>query len=102
VSVVIPLGAGFTITAFVVKVSQGNTPVTGVAQLYQDNDDDGHAIPGASCNIPATPGTSVCMVMLSYSQTIEKDSLSCFIETDSGSFEGGSCSILIDVSTAGP
>ena len=54
----------------------------------------------------STPSDTVtrCMLMLSNPDNIlaEKDSLSCFINTDGGSFEAGSCSILIDLGTATP
>ena len=102
VSIVVPAGAGATVTTFVAKVSQGNTARFGDAELYQDGPTDNGTLIG-TCALDPDPDDAVtrCMMMLT-AVLVEKDSLSCFIRTDGGSFEGGSCSVLIDLGTADP
>ena len=104
-AVVVPSGAGATVTMFVAKVSQGNNARSGDAELYKDGPTDAGTLIG-SCALDAAGGDTVtrCMVMLTNPDNllVEKDSLSCFIKTDRGNFEAGSCSILIDFGTADP
>ncbi|MCK4842187.1 MAG: collagen-like protein, partial [Methylococcales bacterium] len=105
VSVVIPSDAGATVTMFVAKVSQGNTARFGDAFLYKDGPTGAGTLIGA-CSIDPDVGDPVttCMIMVFGDEKIldEKDSLSCFIKTDGGSFEAGSCSILIDLGSVTP
>ena len=109
VSIVVPAGAGAEVTLFVAKVSQGNTARFGDAEIFKDGPTDSGTLIGGCALDPATTDEDVtrCMVMFDaefdpLSILVLKDSLSCFIRTDGGSFTGGSCSVLIDLGTADP
>jgi hypothetical protein len=102
---VVPAEAGAVVTHFVAKVSQGNQARDGDAYLYKDGPTDLGTLIG-TCAINAEVGDSVttCEAPLSgpANVLVRFDSLSCYFETDGGSFEGGSCSILIDLGPSGP
>ena len=96
-----PFGAGTEAEAFVVKVSQGNVARSGDAFLFIDNRDDPRTDLGtqiATCEINGVPGdsTTTCMTMNTSLTLAQKDSLSCFISTDGGSFEGASCAVVVN------
>jgi hypothetical protein len=99
----LPAGAGADVEAFVVKVSQGNSPRSGDAEIYKDGPTDEGTLIG-TCAIDAQPDdtTTTCMTMIEGESLAFKDSLSCFIRTDGGSFEGGSCSVVVNLATADP
>ena len=90
------------VTAFVVKVSHGSTARSGDGFVYHDGPTDA-GIQIGTCALDGVDGdTTTCMTMIPTFVLNLKDSLSCFISTDGGSFEGGSCSVLADLSTADP
>ncbi len=92
------------------KASQGNTARTGRAWLYHDDpggNDAGEILAGGDnnpClideslapNIGTNESTTVCAISSDEGQTLEVfDSLSVFVVTDNGSFEGATACVLI-------
>ena len=103
VGVISPFAAGSEVLTLVVKASQGNNPNSGVAVLYHDaaggaqGGEPVGSAPNNQCVLNETPVKSVCKITFSTNNALELfDSLSVFIQTDGGSFEGGSACILID------
>ena len=103
VGVISPFAAGAEVLTLVVKAAQGNSPRSGMAVLYHDaagGAQGGEPVgiaPENECVLNATEVKSVCSITFSTNNSLELfDSLSVFIETDGGSFEGGSACILID------
>ena len=102
-----PFAAGAEVLTLVVKVSQGN-PTSGVAYLYHDDplgSDDGERLnPDDPCVLAALPVQSVCQVNFSVGDAVltALDSLSVFIKTDGGNFEGASACVLIDPDGVAP
>ncbi len=98
VGVISPFAAGAEVITLVVKAAQGNQARSGSAQLFHDasgGGQGGEAL-GGLCTLPPTAVKSVCQVNIIGGVLTQFDSLSVFIEADSGSFEGGSACILID------
>ena len=103
VGVISPFAAGAEVLTLVVKAAQGNNANSGVAVLYHDapgGAQGGEPVgtaPNNQCVLSDTPVKSVCKITFSTNNALELfDSLSVFIQTDGGSFEGGSACILID------
>jgi hypothetical protein len=103
VGVITPFVAGSTVIAFVVKVSQGNTARSGIAQVFHDNpaDPDGDPISSVCTITPILPdeSRSVCSLLNPADFLVPLDlfdSLSVFVKADSGSFEGSTACVLID------
>ncbi|MDX1554851.1 MAG: hypothetical protein R3212_02380 [Xanthomonadales bacterium] len=97
VSVVLPFASG-NVTTFVAKAAQGNSPRSGTARLFHEDPNSENIEMIAECDLPATPIDSVCFdnsgAAVGNVQA-DPDSLALFIETDGGSFEGGSACVLI-------
>ncbi len=103
VGVISPFVVGAQVLRFVVKVSQGNTARSGDAQLFHDALVAGGQPLGPPCPINGTPGDfrTTCEININSANELALlDSLSVFISTDGGSFEGGSACILIDPTPA--
>ncbi|AKE51988.1 collagen-like protein [Kangiella geojedonensis] len=103
VGVISPFAAGAEVLTLVVKAAQGNNANSGVAVLYHDASGGAQGgepvgtAPNNQCVLSDTPVKSVCKITFSTNNALELfDSLSVFIQTDGGSFEGGSACILID------
>ncbi len=100
VGVISPFPGGAQVMKLVVKVSQGKG-VDGWAQLYHDRPlsdpdyDEGFPI-GPVCELHAADNVSVCEVPIADGILTLHDSLSVFVVTDSGNFEGASACVLID------
>ena len=100
VGVISPFAADAEVITLVVKVSQGNTPRDGDAQLYHDGPtDDGLPLDGL-CELNSLPSdlTTTCVIDFTPGDgELELlDSLSVFVETDGGSVEGATACVLID------
>jgi hypothetical protein len=103
VGVITPFLAGSNVVAFVVKASQGNNPNSGVATVFHD---DPTTDAGQPISVPCyiTPesqseSTTVCDLVNPsdfVEPMLEFDSLSVFIQTDGGNFEGATACVLID------
>ena len=103
VGVITPFEAGSAILTFIVKVSQGNTARPGSAQVFHDNPDDPNGSPLSEvCNIVPNPGESrsVCVLQAGLGDIFDPlvlfDSLSVFVQTDGGSYEGSTACVLIE------
>ncbi|NVJ66635.1 MAG: hypothetical protein HWE16_09100 [Gammaproteobacteria bacterium] len=98
VGVISPFGADAEVVKLVVKVSQGNTARSGDAQLFHDGPTDLGLPLGPNCALDATPGesTTTCMVPINAGALTLLDSLSVYVQTDGGSFEGATACVLID------
>jgi hypothetical protein len=102
VSVILPFVEDVVIQRFVIKVSQGNTARDGTAWVYKDDPttDKGQIAIGP-CNIVGQVGdsTTVCAVdgpsAPVHSGDLDSDSLSVFVNTAGGSFEGASACVLV-------
>ena len=98
VGVISPFSAGAQVLRLVVKVAQGNSPRDGTARLFHDDPlgltDLGEQL-SPDCNLVAAPSRSTCEVDFTGSLTF-LDSLSVFVFTAGGSFEGASACVLID------
>ena len=104
---IVPFASG-TVTTLVVKASQGGGTSSGQAWLYHDAvpfDEDG-AVASNPCTLAGTPNTSVCFIdgLDVNLSLLFLDSLSVFVKTDGGSFEGASACVLIadPVTATGP
>ncbi|MBE9548040.1 MAG: collagen-like protein, partial [Proteobacteria bacterium] len=102
VSVITPFPAGYVITKFIVKVSQGNIPVNGEAWLLHDDhvneSRDGHQISDICPLTKNDPGpfASVCKLDGPFYESLQVwDSLSVFVKTDGGNFTGATACVLI-------
>jgi hypothetical protein len=101
VGVISPFGGNAQVLKLVVKVAQGNSPRDGEAQLYHDNtdnndpDQDKGSPLSPICELTASPSKSTCAVDFVGNLT-PVDSLSVFVKTDTGSFEGATACVLID------
>ena len=63
----------------------------------------GSDTPGNACTVNGDCPNGTCELFDPNECSLAlKDSLSCFIRTDGGSFEAGSCSVLVDLGTADP
>ena len=103
VGVISPFLAGAEVVTLVVKAAQGNSPRSGSAVLFHDaagGAQGGEPLgtaPNNQCILSNTPVKSICKITFATNNALELfDSLSVFIKTDAGSFEGGSACILID------
>ena len=101
VSVIMP--KAICVKELVVKVTQGNTPRTGSAELYTDNGPTGTPT-GIACMFDADPGSATCNALcpptsLPSCQIEKFDGLSLRIIADSGSFAGASGALLADIGT---
>ena len=104
VGVISPFLNGSDVLRFVVKVSQGNTARSGEAQLFHDDVVAGGQTLGPVCVItPVVPGVggdfrTTCEIDIDPTVAVLAllDSLSVFVNTDGGSFEGASACVLID------
>ena len=100
VSVILPYESG-TVTSFIVKGAQGNSPRSGTARLFhEDPNSESPEQLGGDCLLPATPVDTVCfdnaiMGEIGSQGGDDFDSLAVHIETNSGSFEGASACVLI-------
>ncbi|MHC9510407.1 DUF7467 domain-containing protein [Kangiella sp. M94] len=92
VAVITPFEAGAFIKRFVIKAAQGNNPVSGVATVHHD---DG---PIGTCNLVANDPDGIKSVCSGITNGVlgEFDSLSVFVKTDSGSFNGATACLLIE------
>ncbi|MBD3654003.1 collagen-like protein [Kangiella sp.] len=92
VAVITPFEAGAFIKRFVIKAAQGNNPVSGVATIYHD---DG---PLGTCDLVANDPDDVKSVCSGITNGVlgEFDSLSVFVKTDNGSFNGATACLLIE------
>jgi hypothetical protein len=102
VSVILPYGAGTEVTSLVVKASQGGGTSSGTAFIYHDQrnpfDEDGALLDATPCVLPATPDTSFCFIPIDTGTLLNLDSLSIFVTSTGGSFEGASaCVTLVPV-----
>ncbi len=95
VGVISPFSGAAQVLTLVVKVSQGNSPRDGVANLFHDGPTDEGEILSPDCVLAAAPSKSTCTVNIGGALTV-LDSLSVFIKPDSGSFEGATACVLID------
>ena len=98
VGVISPFLARAEVVKLVVKVSQGNSPRDGDAQLFHDAVTAGGGQLGGNCALDSSPGDfrTVCSILINAAPLTLLDSLSVFVVTDSGSFEGASACVLID------
>ena len=104
VGVISPFLNGSDVLRFVVKVSQGNTARSGEAQLFHDDVVAAGQTLGPVCVItPVVPGVggdfrTTCEIDIDPTVAVLAllDSLSIFVNTDGGSFEGASACVLID------
>jgi len=109
VGVISPFSGDAQVLRLVVKVAQGNSPRDGWAVLYHDNSDN--TDPDQDLGLPLSPDigeTGACRLLASPSKSICEvdfvgdlndapiDSLSIFVVTDTGSFEGATACVLID------
>ena len=92
VAVITPFEAGAFIKRFVIKAAQGNNPVSGIATVYHD---DG---PLGTCNLVANDPDAAKSVCSGITNGVlgEFDSLSVFVKTDGGSFNGATACLLIE------
>ncbi|ACV26582.1 collagen-like protein [Kangiella koreensis] len=92
VAVITPFEAGAFIKRFVIKAAQGNNPVSGIATVYHDNG------PLGTCNLVANDPDAAKSVCSGITNGVlgEFDSLSVFVKTDGGSFNGATACLLID------
>ncbi|WP_223669086.1 DUF7467 domain-containing protein [Kangiella shandongensis] len=103
VGVISPFAADAEVLTLVVKAAQGNNPASGFAVLYHDaaggaqGGEQVGSAPNNQCILNDTAVKSVCKITFSTNNSLELfDSLSVFIKTDGGNFEGGSACVLID------
>jgi hypothetical protein len=97
VSVIVPFGAGTVVDTFIVKASQGNSDTTGQARVIHDSvpfSEEGEPL-SDWCDLPLTPDVTICFDDGVGGSLINLDSLSVFIETDGGNFEGATACVLI-------
>ena len=106
VSVILPFAVGESrVYKLAVKVSKGNNPRSGTAQLFKDDplSDAGQPIVSEQglCRLDGVPGrrTTTCMLMYENEVLGDKDSLSVFVQTDSGSFEAATACVVLESTT---
>jgi hypothetical protein len=106
VAVAIPVGAGAEATIMVVQVSQTNTARAGDAFLYKNGPTDLGTLIGTCELDPATLVEAVtgCTVVFTSAERFlaDRDALSCFVITDTGSYQSASCSVMVNLATAAP
>jgi hypothetical protein len=107
VSIVLPLAV--IVESFTVKAGQGNTPKDGDAQLFKDGATSaGQLVTNDVCELNSSPSdiATTCTVNITDPCTNAAlsagDSLSVFIKTDSGNFEGMSACAVVRSQQACP
>ena len=94
---IVPFGAGTVVDAFIVKASQGNSDTSGQAWVYHDSDpftEEGEIL-SPECTLNQDPDVTICFQQGFGAVLRNLDSLSVFIETNGGNFEGATACVLI-------
>jgi hypothetical protein len=103
VSVILPLSTPAKVNTFIIKVAQGSTAGAGDAWVYHDSaSSDKGSIVSTLCKIlPGSPNEAFTKCILSSPLNFTSplgiyDSISVFVKTDSGNFQGVSACVQIE------